>query len=199
MKKINLFIVGLVAMLGFTTSAMAADSASLSCTNKEIAPGESTNCTITINTTTSVTSAIVELDTSEYLTVSEVTPGTGWTDMKAVAPKYSFESATASTGSKQLFSFKLTLSKAAENIDAENCGQLCIQTLTFNSGDDAVKVQPVKGSTGTCFLPTVVEKTTDPKNPETGAFANYAIILGVAAIAVVSIIGARKATKFYRV
>ena len=197
MKKISLFVVGLVAMLGFGTSALAADTVSLACTNKEIAPGESTTCTISINSTDKVTSTKFTLDTSKYLTVSNVKANSLWTDMKAVAPTYSFESATGTTGKAEVFSFTLTLSKEAANLPDGDCGQLCIDSAFFN--DTTVPGQLTKGSTGTCFMPTIVEETPDVKNPETGAFANYAIILGVAAVAVGSIIVARKSNKFYRV
>ena len=197
MKKVSLFIVGLVAMLGFASSVSAADTATLKCVDKEIAPGESTTCTVSINTAAATTAAKVTLDVSAEISISNVKAGTGWTDMKAVAPTYSFEHTTGTTGLAELFSFTLTLSKdAAEKIDEENCGQLCIDTVTFNGGN---ATQLMQGSTGTCYLPTIIEKTPDPKNPETGAFANYAVIFGVAAVAVVSIIAARRSTKFYRV
>lgn len=198
MKKINLFIVGLVAMLAFGTSVLAEDTVSLSCKDKEIAPGESTNCSITLNSTSGVTGVNVTLEVGEHLSVSNPVGNTGWTKMNSTATTFEFQSAKAVTGKSEVFSFTLTLDKSAADIQEGTCGDLCISAATITVGDTPQKLSIIKGS-GTCFIPTVVEKTTDPKNPETGAFANYALIAGVAAAAFGAIIIARKSAKFYRV
>lgn len=198
MKKINLFIFAMVAMLGFTFSAKAANSVSLTCTKTEIGIGESTTCSVKLNAEVVVNTSTIELSSSEYLDISNVKPNeaAGWklsTANNATAGKYVFNNESGKTG--EIFSFTITLNSKAKALgENDDCGQLCIASATIN-GTAAIK------DTGTCYSPTIIEEECvgEDCNPKTGAFANYAIIIASIIIAGAAVIVARKSTKFFRV
>ena len=205
MKKISLLVIGIIAMFGVMLTVNAEAGVTLKCDKTEIAIGDTTNCYVTITNTTTVTSVDITLSTSKYLVISGITANStaGWVANSAntSGTVYSFDNATGVTGASQVFSFNVTLSEAAKNLSAEDdCGQLCISAVTFNKGNP----ESVLEGTGTCFSPTVTQETCvgencDPKNPETGAFMNYLIILGVGVVAIATILIIRRSSKFYRV
>ena len=93
--------------------------------------------------------------------------------------------------------FTLTLSTEAKNLPEGNCGQLCISTLLFNQTTPADLPD-----SGVCFGPTVDKSECteeDCPTPDTGAFANYAILGGVSLVALVAIIAVSRKKKFYRI
>lgn len=202
MKKINLFIVAMVAMLGFSVNAKAANSIKLECDKTQIKIEESTNCTVSLTLDTDISVATVQLSKSETLDISNVTPNkaAGWTSSTAATPAgtYTFNNAAGKTG--ELFSFTVKLnSKAKELGKDESCGNLCIAAATIK--DAAGNAGATPQGVGTCYSPTVVEETCEGPNcnPETGSFANYAIIIASILIAGAAVIVARKSTKFFRV
>ncbi len=198
MKKFNLFIFAMVAMLGFTVSAKAANSVALTCDKTEINIGESTNCSVKLTADVVVNTSTIELSSSEYLDISNVKPNeaAGWklsTANNATEGKYVFNNESGKSG--EIFSFTLTLNSKAKALgENDDCGQLCIASATIN-GTAAIKDK------GTCYSPTVVEEECvgEDCNPKTGAFANYAIIIASIIIAGAAVIVARKSTKFFRV
>ncbi len=203
MKKINLLIVGILAMFGvmFTVNAQGV---TLQCDKTEIKIGDTTNCYVTITADTQTTSVSFVLDTSKYLIISGQTANTkaGWTvnQQGTTGSTYSFNNEAGITGTSQVFSFNVTLSEEAKNLGADDdCGQLCISAVTFNNGaPDSV----LKG-TGTCFAPTVIEEKCVGEScnavPETGSFMNYLMIIGAGFIAIATILIIRRTNKFYRV
>ena len=203
MKKVNLFIIAIIAMLGFTINAKAANGVSLSCNKTNIKIGETANCTVSITADVTVNTAAITLSTSEYLEISNVTPNTtaGWsastTGTNASTGVYAFNNANGKSG--QVFSFNVTLSSKASALSAgDTCGQLCISAATFN---EETKLTGILQGTGTCFAPVIEEETCvgEDCNPETGAFMNYAIIIGSLLIAGAAVVVARKSTKFFRI
>lgn len=204
MKKFNLFVIAMVAMLGFSMSAKADNGVSMKCDKTTISIGESTNCTVSFTSNVGISTATISLDTSETLDVSNVKANTtaGWAESTSGTSKsagiYAFNNSnTTKPTSGQIFSFTITLnSKAAEILKkGESCGQLCINGAEF----DGAKLTNVKG-TGTCFAPTVVDEPCEGPdcNPETGSFANYAIIAASIIIAGAAVVVARKSAKFFR-
>ena len=202
MKKLNLFVVAMVAMLGFSMNAKAANEISLSCEKTTLKIEESTTCTVSLTLDTDISVASVRLSASDTLDISNVTPNKalGWTQSTtaATAGTYTFNNTAGKSGA--LFSFTVKLnSKAKELGKDDSCGNLCISAATIKdaSGNPGATPQGV----GTCFEPTVVEETCvgEKCNPETGSFANYAIIIASILIAGAAVIVARKSTKFFRV
>ena len=205
MKKINLLIVGIVAMFGVMLSVQA-QGVSLKCDDKEIRIGESTNCQIYLETDDVATETVITLSHSQYLGVTSPMPNntSGWqadpANTNASAGKYAFVNTTG-TKASQVFSFTLTVLESARNLSSyDECGEICISAITVNGA-------PVGGllsGTGKCFPPVVVDEkcvgdNCEPKNPETGAFMNYVLILLVGAAAVAVILIVRRTSKFYRV
>lgn len=203
MKKINLFIIALVAMLGFTFSVKAQNGVALTCDKTTIKIGESANCVVSITADEAISAATVTLSTSQYLDISNVTANSsaGWSastsGTSASAGLYAFNNATGGT-SGQVFSFNVTLNSAASALsEGDSCGQLCISAATF----DGNNLTGILQGTGTCFAPTIVEETCvgSDCNPKTGAFVNYAIIGGALVLAGAAVVVARKSSKFFRI
>ncbi|MBR1416511.1 MAG: hypothetical protein IJ572_01675 [Bacilli bacterium] len=209
MKKMNLLIIGIVALFGFAINVKAANGVNLSCEKSTIQIGESTTCTVSITSDATINATAITLSTSEYLDVSGIIANTaaGWTasatGTSAANGLYAFNSTTGSVGLSEVFSFNVTLNQSASNLsEGDSCGQLCISAATF----DGTALQGIIEGTGTCFAPVIVVPTCqgsecDPKtpNPETGDFMNYVIIIGTAVIAIVAVVIARRSSKFYRV
>ena len=214
MKKFNLLILGLVAMFGFMFSAKAAETAILECKNPEIKIGESTVCTVTIGYDSAINTAAVTLDTSKYLQVSNVIASAagGWqadsANTSAATGKYTFVNTLTSgaTGASEVFSFTATLLDEAKNLSAnDECANLCLSAVSVTTSGSTTPIpfsNIKKDVQGVCYEPTIIEENCpdcDPKNPETGAFMNYLIIVGVGIAAIAVILIVRKTTKFYRV
>jgi len=209
MKKINLLIVGIVAMFAVMLGVQA-QSVTLRCDKNTIGIGESTLCDVTIDTEAAVTDVVITLSSSSNtLDVSAPTANSkaGWVadieNTKVSSGEYAFKNTAGSTGKSQVFSFTVTLNENARNLSAEDdCGQLCISSVIYNNG--SATMGTITKGTGTCFAPTIEEEecvgeSCNPKNPETGAFANYLAILAVGIGAIVVILVIRRTSKFYRV
>ena len=217
MKKINLLILGIVAMFGFVFTANAAGIAKIECTNPEIRIGESTNCTVSVgyDGTTPIKTAAITLSDSEYLIISDVraSAAAGWqqdlTGTSTTSGRYSFinsnQSGIATTS--EVFSFTVKLSEEAKKLSStDKCGNLCISKVEVTSATTSAELpfdQILESTQGACYTPVVINEecteNCDPKNPETGAFMNYLIIVGVGIAAIAVILIVRKTTKFYRV
>lgn len=206
MKKINLLIIGLVAMFGFMFSVNAAQGVSLSCDKTTIKIGEAANCVVELTgLEANVSATTIALSTSEYLDITNVTANTaaGWSastsGTNAANGEYAFNNANGVSGAKtQVFSFNVTLNEGAKNLsEGDSCGQLCISAVTL----DGERLTGIIQGTGTCFAPTVVieECVGESCNPQTGTFMNYMIIVGIGAIAIVGILISRKTNKFYKI
>ena len=197
MKKINLFLVAMVAMLGFTVSAKAS-SVKLDCDKTKINIGESTVCTVTLDADVVVNTATIELSAGEALDISAPKPNetAGWklsTNNNASTGKFVFINDNGKSG--QVFSFTVTLNSNAKKLGVtDDCAQLCIADALIN-GKGAISDK------GTCYTPIVTEEECvgENCNPKTGAFANYAIIISSILIAGVAVVIARRSTKFFRV
>lgn len=200
MKGFKQLLFGLLVSILYIGSVSAASTAAISCEDTYIRPGESTVCTVTATHDEQVTNAIFSIATSEYLSMSNIQANTaaGWTQDTTATSYYSFNNPgiDASAG-VQVFSFTLTLSTEAKNLPEGNCGQLCISTLLFNQTTPADLPD-----SGVCFGPTVDKSECteeDCPTPDTGAFANYAILGGVSLVALVAIIAVSRKKKFYRI
>ena len=200
MKGFKQLLFGLLISILYVGSASAASTAAISCEDTYIRPRESTVCTVTATHDEQVTNAIFSIATSEYLSMSNIQANTaaGWTQDTTATSYYSFNNAgiDISAGS-EIFSFTLTLSTEAKNLPEGNCGQLCISTVLFNQSTPADLPD-----SGVCFGPTVDKSECteeDCPTPDTGAFANYAVLGGVSLVALIAIIAVSRKNKFYRV
>ncbi len=204
MKKFNLFVIAIVAVLEFNMSAKAeAPSVALSCQKTEIAIGESTNCTVSFTGSDTIKESVFNLSTSRFLTITNVVPNStkGWSaaaTTDAQKGKYAFEILSGTGVSNgAVFSFTVTLNENAKELgEKDTCGELCISGATLGNSSTGVSLTNTKG-TGTCYAPVVVEK--EKENPPTGAFANYAIIIASIIVAGAAVVIARKSSKFFRV
>jgi hypothetical protein len=206
-KILSLTIVGLVAMLAINGNVKAADTVTLKCNKTEIKIGESTTCEVDATLASAPSAATLTIANSQYLTISAVTANStvGWALSKTnndstYVTTYSFNNSTSASvplnTSTAVMSFTVTLSTEAKNLaSTDNCGQICISAATF----DGAALTSV--GSGVCYTPTVtIEDCTGTGcNATTGAFLNYALLGGGAAIALGAIVIARRNNKFYKI
>ncbi len=200
MKNFKKLLFGLLVSVLYLGSVNAESTASITCEDTYIKPGESTVCTVKASHDEEVKSAIFSIATSEYLTMSDIKANTaaGWSYDTTQTNYYLFNNAGADiSAGAEIFSFTLNLSTEAKNLPEGNCGQICISTLLFN------QTTPVTlPDSGVCFGPTVDKDECteeDCPTPDTGAFANYALLGGVSLVALIAIIAVSRKNKFYRV
>jgi len=215
MKKMNKILAAvLVGFIGVGV-AHAQTSATLTCEDLKLVPGASTICTVKItpdataaSSTTPTKTFIASIAQSQYLTMSDVKVNTtaGFSNLKeqtdstnALTNIISLDYTGTVTADKEIevFSFKMTLSKEAENLPDGNCGQLCLSSALFDSNSVTL------GDDGKPYCPNFsINKPTcvgEDCNPTTGEFMNYAIIAGVCVVALAAIVIVSKKNKFYNV
>lgn len=201
---------------GDTTAAVS--NLTVSCKSTELAVGGSTLCTVKFtpnaalaNSTSPTKNVTINMTQSKYLTVSEVKEANGFIidrsnsnvesnkDNGTITLTYA---GTLTAGKEiEILSFNLKLEEAAANITNGDCGRMCVSGVVFDtqsSKDGSIKV----GDDGKyCPNITIVKKNCKDEecNPTTGEFMNYAIIAGVASVALVSIALISKKKKFYTV
>lgn len=207
MKKINLLIIGIVAMFGFMVSVNAANGVSMKCEKTQIKIGESSNCVVYVESNAAISEAKITLSASEHLGIkylgvvgSTVKPNSaaGWSLYNISGDEYTFKNSIGSTGKSELFAFNVTLLDSAKNLsETDDCGQLCIKAASF----DGNVIGPLVDGSGTCFQPVIIEESCvgEDCNPKTGDFMNYVVIGVVGVFAIAAIVIARKSAKFYRV
>lgn len=190
----------MVAAFGFSIKANAG-SVSLACEKDELKKGESTTCTITAQGfTDNITSFSAEIS-SNYLTMSNPIANTsaGFANNGSTNTVINFtRTGEAISGSVSIGSFTMTLSEDAQDIGNGTCGSFCLKNVRINNTpvDNANE-----SSEGICIEPDfIVEECVGEEcDPDTGAFASYALLGGGALIALVIILGIRKNSKFYNV
>lgn len=205
MKNLKKFMFSLLVMVVGIGAVKAADVAGIECERTDLKPGESTVCTISLTPTrTDIETFQVKILTSEYLKVSKVnvnvnqgwTPNTNYsntTDPTNLTYAFDFKGTVTAGTKMEVFSFTLNLDESAKNITDGECGQLCIDAAWVNT-------DKIQTTTNACFNPVIKEECTDEDcPPETGAFANYAILGGGALIALIAILAVSKSKRFYRV
>ena len=202
MKKSMAKLIALtfVATFGFGIKAYAG-SVSLVCEKDELKKGESTTCTITAQGfTDNITSFTAEIS-SNYLTMSNPIANTaaGFANNGSTNTVINFtRTGEAISGSVSVGSFTMTLSENAQDIGNGTCGSFCLKNVRVNNTpvDNANE-----SSEGICIEPDfVVEECVGEEcDPNTGAFASYALLGGGALVALVVIMVVRKNSKFYNV
>lgn len=228
MKRMNkLFAALLVGAIGiFGINVVKADDASdataagakayIKCDDSQLAPGGVTTCYVIVtpnaalaaSTSASTTKTVIlYVSQSEYLTLSNIKDNTNFKTLtnnpngseKDRVITGSYTGALTANQEITLMSFTLTLSKDAENVNAEKCGQLCLTGGMFDSNTTNITA----GDTGNKFCPNIVivKKTCTGEgcNPQTGEFMNYAIIAGVCTVALVAVVATSRKKKFYTV
>lgn len=201
-KKLSILLIGLFGIMLFPTIANATVQFDLKCSPDQPNYGDIVNCQVSLVQSTTPLSQIRMRTTSYNLEVqstsfaigatdpwSEPIPDTttGFTTLKAKAV------AGVSTGNVANI-----VAKVSEQGD--DCGNICVEIHYMEVGATAESDagQQKLYNTKACEKATT---PTDPKfeTPETGNFASYAILAGGAAIALATIMVAKRSTKFYRV
>lgn len=197
-----------------TTAAVS--NLTVYCTSTELAVGGSTVCTVKFtpnaalaNSAGSTKSVRINMSQSKYLTVSEVKEASGFiiesNDVETNKDNGTITMTYAGTLTAdkeiEILSFNLKLEDEAANITDGDCGRMCVTGVVFDTQSSAngdIKL----GDSGR-YCPNITIKTRDCKdeecNPSTGEFMNYAVIAGVATVALVSIVVISKKKKFYTV
>lgn len=199
---------------GDTTAAVS--NLTVSCTSTELAVGGSTLCTVKFtpnaalaNSTSPTKNVTINMTQSKYLTVSEVKEASGFIidssnvesnkDNGTITLTYA---GTLTAGKEiEILSFNLKLEEAAANITNGDCGRMCVSGVVFDTQSSKAGSIKVGDDGKYCPNITIVKKNCKDEecNPTTGEFMNYAIIAGVASVALVSIALISKKKKFYTV
>ena len=191
---------------------VAASLVTVDCNSTTLAVGASTLCTVyvkpnaTLAANTATKSVIINASQSKYLTMSDIKVNNGFTlvseDIKdKTLAKNTITLTYSGSNLKEnektaIFSFNLKLEEEAANIKDGDCGQICITGAVFDS--DTAKV----GDDGkACPNIIITKQTCEGKdcNPDTGEFMNYAIIAGIASVALITIVISTRKKKFYTV
>ena len=193
-------------------TSTAASTISVDCNSTELAVGGATLCTVYVTpsaalaaSTNATKNVKITLSQSKYLTVSELKEATNFIitdqnvdnkdlDTNTVNLTYA---GTLTAGEKtKIMTFNLKLEEAAANVSENECGRICITGVMFDS-----EIAKVGDDGSYCPNITIVKKNCKDSecNPTTGEFMNYAIIAGVASVALVSIALISKKKKFYTV
>lgn len=209
LKKLTKLLV-VTALVSTATIAKvnAAPTIALECPedHKYVKPGESVTCTVTVvpdDATVSSKSLDIGVyqDTNAYLESTFVTANTAtWTSTNKIETtplnkRYVFTTATGVTLTKtksEVFTMTIKVKEDAANAPGTDCGQICVGTYSVDGS-----------SYKSCFAPTIVDCTGDscetPVNPDTGAFEDYAMVIGCAVVGLLAIAVVSKKNKFYRI
>ncbi len=197
-----------------STSDAAASLVTVGCNSTELAVGGTTVCTVYVTPNAALansgaTKVVLTVSQSEYLSMTGLNPAAGFKlgshneddktkSTNTIELTYTATDANPIVANKkmEIMSFNLKLEEAAANVSNGDCGRLCITGAMFDTTN--VKV----GDDGSyCPNITIVKKNCKDEecNPTTGEFMNYAVIAGVATVALVSIALISKKKKFYNV
>lgn len=212
MKKITKLMAIVVGMLMLPFTVDAAAQFTFDCDDKKLQPGGSTQCVIRMTEATGEGVSQVKIDvikdTLEYIEVNGFNPNTNW-KIKTSVPTLSYTleaedvEATKDISATAVGAYDVTLSKDAKG----DCGTICVKVVYTVPGDSteytAIPGTRASDATAGSQDPSCEDITVDgapvEEAPNTGAFADYAVLIGAGAIAVGAILLASKKSKFYRV
>lgn len=197
---------------------LAGGKVTVDCEKYDLAVGASTTCTVYITPTAGLAAityakdVFITMSQSKYITINELNANTtnGYSltsdgnisDRTLASHKIQLKhTGTLTEGKKtEIMSFRLKLEEAAKGLTAGQCGQLCVDGAEFDT--NTIKATLTVGDSGkACPNIIITEQKCEGKdcNPDTGAFMNYAIIAGVASVALITIVISTRKKKFYTV
>lgn len=210
MKRLKPFLFTFLLVFAGIITVNAEGSAKLTCAKQEIEIGESTNCVVSGSSDADVTSFVANIETSKYLTISNIVAANGWdvksntaatctnsdhTDCNKIALTKNSNTTITANSEFQVFSFTVTLDEGAKNLaSTAECGSLCLSVAYINTTSVLERQS--------CYNPDIdltETPSTGTSQPETGAFLNYAIVGGTAFVALVAIIALNSKKKFYQI
>lgn len=203
-----------------STTSFDGGKVTVDCEKYDLAVGASTTCTVYVTPTKELAAfseekqVIINMVQSQYITINNIKVNTAGgfaakssldTSDKTIK-SHSFElthTGTLTESKKtEILSFTLKLEEAAKNLSIDECGELCVTGAVFNMNTTKVKGTITVGDNGkACPNLIITEQKCEGSgcNPETGEFMNYAVIAGVAGVALVVIAVVTRKKKFYTV
>lgn len=197
-KKLSILLIGLFGMMVFPRLANAAVQFNLTCTPDQPNYGDTVNCQVSLVQSTNPITQLRMATTSYNLEVQNTsfasTAADPWNE-PVTDSSTGFTTLTSKTAAG-VTSGNVANIVAKVSEQGDDCGNICVEIYYTEFGATTeVKDQQKLYSQKVC------EKSSDPKldSPETGNFASYAILAGGAAIALATIMIAKRSTKFYKV
>ena len=207
MRKVYGFLTVLFIAMLFPMVANAEASFDMECSPLEAERNSDVSCTIKIASTdgTPIDNVSATVTVPTQMTYEGVySANTGWTDVSSgTSLKFNYHGGAAITSASDIATFKVKVAA-----DATECGDVCIETLTYNDGANVGIATPLcqtirlKDTTPTIpdtTIPDTTYPSTSEENPQTGSFVPYVVISGAALLAIGAIVVATKKSKFYNI
>lgn len=197
-KKLSMLLIGLFGIMFFPSIANAAVQFDLTCTPDQPNYGDIVTCQVSLVQSTNPIIQLRMSTTSYNLEVQNTSFASGATDHwnePVTDSSTGFTTLTSKTAAGvSTGNVASIVAKVAEQGD--DCGNICVEIYYTEFGATTEVKDEQK-----LYTQKVCEKSTDPKfeTPETGNFASYAILAGGAAIALATILVAKRSTKLYKI
>ncbi len=197
-KKLSMLLIGLFGIMFFPSIANAAVQFDLTCTPDQPNYGDVVTCQVSL---VQATTPITQLRMStmcynlEFINTSLGSGATAHWNEPVTDSSTGFTTLTSKTAAGvSTGNVASIVAKVAEQGD--DCGNICVEIYYTEFGATTEVKDEQK-----LYTQKVCEKSTDPKfeTPETGNFASYAILAGGAAIALATILVAKRSTKLYKI
>ncbi len=188
----------LFALIAMPTIANAEVRFDIECAKSSLDPGESTTCTYvaTADPTEAarpgVTEILVAIRATDNLTITDITPGSGFTDESTQAPglieaEVLLESKDTGGVTDETFEVLTVEVKLDENA-TDVCGSICMGVTSYVEGTDT-----------NTTIETCEDIELGGENPPTGAFSSYLILGAGALIAIGAMVALKDKKKFHNV
>ncbi len=198
MKKLLLTIAGVLLFLPIVANAkITGFGVNDTCASGTWNVGETKTCTVWVTTDANTTaiSATIAPKNTEYMSILDVKPVTGWTGT-TTGGNVNLTNATGKTGKFEVFTYTAKLIKATTNE-----GDCTVKIKFTNLPEKEIPMVPTVCDPKIKCCPGDTHETNPlcPANPETGSFAPYIMIAGGVLIAASVYLVAKKRNKFYKI
>ena len=210
MKKLFGFLGIIAAAVVLPITANAEAKFDFDCKMDTLEPGGTTTCSVTVDdyTQEGISEATLTATELQDITISGFTANSGKWSANTLTEGKAFKvtpigDSTGISGPVGEFTIKL----AANPVSEENCGRICLKVEYYKNNDGKTSDKVLTALTGVynsgdandpnCEDITI--STTGTPSPSTGAFADYAVIIGAGVVAIAVIMLATKKSKFYHV
>lgn len=199
MRKLSNFALFIGLLLMFPVFAKAEMRFTIECDKTALERGESTTCTYRALGDAVSQPGVTEIDaiirTTADMTIEGFAAANIWTNNSNVtAGSKEGNIILRSAEGVKTTNFDLGTVTVRLANDAVECGAICIEVSRYVQGGEVYDANRVCSD-----FEIVGEPQQQPNNPETGAFASYAVLAGGAALAVTTIAVVRSKNKFYRI
>ncbi len=199
MKKVSSFVLLFALLVILPISAKAEVRFTVECDKTSLARGESTICTYRMSKdavdSATVTKLSATAETGDGLTIQGFEIGSLWVGSTTIAD--GTHQGDINLTSKDVNGISEThadigILTVRLDPDATECGKVCINVKSYTQGGNEY--------TGNqeCADFTIDGDPTAP-TPDTGAFANYAVLIGGAVLGLTTMAVTRSKSKFYRI